>query len=170
MERFAAASLLGELMLRFAPHERQPDLYDFFAHSLSVLEAIDEHAAAMVGLRAIWGLVKRLGFAPALRACARDGSPVSWTPGPVAFSPSHGGVLCAICAAGVETSRLAAPDLGDLEVLVHGHDDLPSLDDRYQAAHRRLLERYLRAHLADGLPLPALAFWTERAWRANAIR
>ncbi len=168
MERYAAASLLGELMLRFSPHERQLELYDFFAHSLSVLEGVDDDTAAMVGLRAIWGLVKRLGFAPSLRVCPRDGSVVAWEPGPVAFSPSHGGVLCPICAGGVETSRLTARDLTDLEVLVHGHDDLPSLSDRYLAAHRRLLDRYLRAHLADGLALPALAFWTERAWRQGS--
>lgn len=170
MERYAAASVLGELMLRFAPHERQVDLYEFFAHSLSVLEAMTDDAVSTVGLRAIWGLVKRLGFAPTLAACARDGSPVTWEPGPVAFSPAHGGVLCAPCAGGVETSRLTARDLADLEVLIHGHDDLPALDDRHLAAHRRLLDRYLRYHLAEGMALPALAFWSERAWQGGLAR
>jgi hypothetical protein len=27
-------------------------------------------------------------------------------------------------------------------------------------AHRRLIERYIRYHLADGAELPALQFWT----------
>jgi DNA repair protein RecO (recombination protein O) len=165
VERYATASVLGELMLRFAPHERQVELYEFFAHSLAVLEQVPADAVETVGLRAIWGLIKRLGFAPTLTACARDGSPARLQNGTVAFSPAHGGVLCSSCARGVETSRLADRDLADLEILIHGHDDLPVLDGRHLAAHRRLLERYLRYHLAEGLALPALAFWSEPTWR-----
>ena len=121
-------------------------------------------------MRAIWGLVKRLGFAPSLGACARDGSPVAWEPGPVAFSPAHGGVLCSACAGSVESSRLTGRDLADLEVLIHGHDDLPALSDRYLAAHRRLVDRYLRSHLADGMALPALSFWSEQVWLSGLAR
>jgi len=170
MERFAAASVLSELMLRFAPHEQQVELYEFFAHSLSVLEAMTDGAVPIVGLRAIWGLVKRLGFAPTLSACARDGASVTIESGGAAFSPAHGGVLCGRCAQTVESGRLAARDLGDLEVLIHGHEDLPALDARYLAAHRRLLDRYLRYHLADGLALPALSFWSAQAWQDGLAR
>ena len=168
MERYAVASVLGELMVRFAPHDRQVETYQFFRHSLDVVEGVPEDAVAIVGLRSIWGLVKHLGFAPTLGACARDGTAVSWDPGPVSFSPAHGGVLCPGCAQAVEASRLTARDLGDLDVMIHGHDDLPALDARYLAAHRRLLERYLRYHLADGATLPALAFWAESAWKVTS--
>jgi DNA repair protein RecO (recombination protein O) len=168
LDRYAAASVLGELMLRLAPHERGVDLYEFFSHSLAVLEAVADDVVPTVGLRAIWGLVKRLGFAPALDACARDGSPLAGG-GPVAFSPAHGGVLCPPCATTVEATRLSERDLADLAVLIHGHDDLPALDDRYLAAHRRLLDRYLRYHLAEGAPLPALTFWSERPWRNGGV-
>jgi len=166
--RYAVASVLGELMLRFAPHERQVLIYDFFRHSLDVLEAVPDEAVSVLGLRSIWGLVKELGFAPSLGACARDGVPVSWEPGPVAFSPAHGGVLCRLCARTEETSRLSAGDLRDLEVLIRGHDDLPALDDRYLAAHRRLLDRYIRHQLADGAELKALSFWADGNWKATA--
>ncbi len=167
IERYAVASVLGELMLRFAPHDRQVETYDFFRHSLDVIEAVPEDVVAVVGLRSIWGLVKHLGFAPTLGACARDGIPVGWEDGPVAFSPAHGGVLCPSCARTVDVSRLASRDLRDLEVMIHGHDDLPALDGRYLAAHRRLLDRYLRYHLADGATLPALAFWATAAWQGS---
>jgi len=168
LERYAVASALGELMLRFAPHERQVATYDFFRHALDVLEAVPEPVIGVLGLRSIWGLVKQLGFAPSLTACARDGAPVAREPGPVAFSPAHGGVLCPVCATAVDTSRLTSKDLGDLEALVHGRDDLPALDDRYVAAHRRLLDRYVRHHLADGAELTALTFWADSRWKATA--
>jgi DNA repair protein RecO (recombination protein O) len=166
IERFAIASVLGELMLRFAPHDRQIATYDFFRHSLDVVEGVGREAVPVLGLRSIWGLVKQLGFAPSLDACARDGAVAAGRAGePVAFSPAHGGVLCPLCARGVETTRLTLRDLADLAVLIHGHDDLPALDDRYLAAHRRLLDRYVRHHLGEGSPLPALAFWADAGWK-----
>lgn len=167
IERYAVASVLGELMLRFSPHERQVETYDFFRHSLDVVEAVPGNAVAVLGLRSIWGLVKQLGFAPSLDACARDGAVVDWDDEAVPFSAANGGVLCRLCAQTVETSRLTRRDLGDLEAMIHGRDDLPDLDDRYLTAHRRLLERYLRYHLAEGHKLPALAFWVEAGWKAG---
>lgn len=167
IERYAVASVLGELMLRFSPHERQVETYEFFRHALDVVEAVPGDAVAVLGLRSIWGLVKQLGFAPSLGVCARDGAAVDWEQDVVPFSPAHGGVLCGRCAQTIETSRLTRRDVGDLEVMIHGRDDLPALDDRYLAAHRRLLERYLRYHVAEGHPLPALAFWAEAGWKAG---
>ncbi|MBX3147037.1 MAG: DNA repair protein RecO [Gemmatimonadales bacterium] len=164
IERYAVATVLGELMLRFAPGDRQAATYDFFRHGLDVLEGVPAEVVAIVGLRSIWGLVAHLGFAPALGVCARDGLPVGRDQGPVAFSPAHGGVLCAACARAVETSRLTPKDLRDLEALIEGRGDLPALDSRYLAAHRRLLDRYVRYHLGDGAALPALGFWSEPGW------
>jgi hypothetical protein len=40
------------------------------------------------------------------------------------------------------------------------------LDDPHLAAHRRLLERYIRYHIAEGAVLPALTFWAARGWLA----
>jgi len=167
IERYAVASVLGELMLRFSPHERQVGTYDFFRHSLDVVEAVPADAVAVLGLRSIWGLVKQLGFAPALDACARDGASVEGSEDAIPFSPAHGGVLCPLCARTVESSRLTRRDVANLESLIHGHGDLPALDDRYLAAHRRLLERYLRYHVAEGHKLPALSFWADAGWKTG---
>ncbi len=165
MDRFSVASVLGELMLRFAPQETRLATYDFFRHALDMIEAVPLDVVPVIGLRSVWGLVKELGFAPTLDVCARDGSPVSWEPEPVAFSPAHGGVLCPSCARTEEASRLTTRDLGHLEALIHGRDDLPALDERYLAAHRRLLDRYVRYHLAEGHGLPAFSFWAEQVWK-----
>jgi hypothetical protein len=53
---------------------------------------------------------------------------------------------------------------GALEAFTDSSDQLPELDSRNAAAHRRLLARYIRYHLAEGATLPALEFWQTRAW------
>ena len=165
MDRFATASLLAELMLRFAPASRHPESYDLFRDALAVLEAAPAAAVEPLGLRATWRLVSVLGFAPALDACARDGSAVA-PDAAACFSAPDGGILCPQCARDTVGAQLRAEDRADLAALLTADAELPLLDDRHLAAHRRLLERYVRHHLAEGAALPALAFWAERAWLA----
>ncbi|MGE0553322.1 MAG: DNA repair protein RecO [Gemmatimonadales bacterium] len=163
VDRFAAASVLGELMLRCAPHHGPPETYDFFRHALDVLEAVPSDAVGVIGLRTVWGLVGQLGYTPRLEHCVRDGLAVPLDR-PAAFSAALGGVLCGGCARGLDTTRLEPADRSDLATLVAGDADLPDLDDRYLAAHRRLVDRYVRHHLAEGAALPALAFWLDQSW------
>ncbi|HEX7023597.1 MAG TPA: DNA repair protein RecO [Gemmatimonadales bacterium] len=165
MDRYAAASLLTELMLRFAPATPHPESYDLFRDALAVLEAAPAIAVEPLGLRSLWRLVSVLGFAPALAACVRDGTPVPWD-APACFSPQDGGVLCARCARGTVGARMAAADRAALAAWLDPGAELPSLDERHLAAHRRLLERYIRHHLAEGAALPALAFWVGQSWAA----
>src|ERR1041384_1879814 len=54
MARFAAASLLSELMLRFAPAGPHPESYDVFRDALALLEAAPAAAVEPLGLRALW--------------------------------------------------------------------------------------------------------------------
>jgi DNA repair protein RecO (recombination protein O) len=163
VDRYAAASVLAELMLQCSPQDGPPETYAFFHHAIDLLEAAPAEAVGVLGLRTIWGLVKQLGFAPSLERCVRDGTLVA-AAAPVAFSAALGGVLCPRCAPGVEATRLAPTDRLDLGTLVHGNDDLPLLAPRYLAAHRRLLDHYIRHHLAEGAALPAVVFWSEQAW------
>ena len=164
MDRFAAASVLSELMLRLAPAGPVPAGYDLLRDALAVLEAAPGIAVEPIGLRALWRLVATLGFSPALDRCARDGAPVPR--GAAVFSAADGGVLCPRCAAGTVGARLGAADRRDLEAFLDAEAELPGLDERHLASHRRLLERYVRHHLAEGAPLPALAFWLDRSWAA----
>jgi recombinational DNA repair protein (RecF pathway) len=83
---------------------------------------------------------------------------------PACFSPQDGGVLCADCARGTVGAALKAEDRADLASFLDPAGTLPSLDERHLAAHRRLLDRYIRCHLGDGAALPALAFWLNRSW------
>jgi DNA repair protein RecO (recombination protein O) len=165
MDRFAVASLLSELMLRFAPATAHAESYDLFRDALAVLEAAPAAAVEPVGLRVVWRLVAVLGFAPALTACARDGVPLA--PDTAAcFSAQDGGILCPECARGTEGAELKPADRSDLMAFLDPGSAIPSLDERHLAAHRRLLERYIRHHLSEGAALPALAFWLHRSWTA----
>jgi DNA repair protein RecO (recombination protein O) len=165
MDRYAAAGLLSELMLRFAPPAAHAQSYDLFRDALALLEAAPDETVEAVALRAAWRLVASLGFAPSLEACARDGVPVP-ADRPACFSPRDGGVLCDACARGTVGATLPPGDRADLAAFLTPGRDLPLPDARHLAAHRRLLERYLRFHLAGDVPLPALSFWIARGWIA----
>jgi DNA repair protein RecO (recombination protein O) len=161
--RYAAASVLAELMARFAPPEAHPESFDMLRAGLAALESADAVSVRALGIRLVWEIVTVLGFGPALDACVRDGAPVP--AGAVAFSAPEGGALCPACAGPAGGIRLPADARDDLQQLLDADAPLPLLDVRHAAAHERLLGRYVRWHLAEGAELPALEFWTRRPWR-----
>jgi len=61
--------------------------------------------------------------------------------------------------------RLALAGMHGVALLEPG-GMLPTLDNKHGAAHRRLLARYIRYHLAEGAELPALEFWMQQPWAA----
>lgn len=157
LDRFAAATALAELAQRFVPPAPNPILFQELCDGVALLELAPDEAVPVVGLRALWRLVAELGLAPVIAHCARDGAPVA--PGVVAFSLADGGFLCRSCAARGATTRLGAEDRAALEALLEPGRELPLLDDRQAAAHRRLLLRWVRQHLGGDAPLPALEAW-----------
>ncbi len=167
LDRYAIASALAEAMIRFAPADAHPESYDLLHDALSVLEVAPTAALDALGLRMLWRLVTVLGFGPSLDTCVRDGNPIP-AGGALPFSPGDGGALCPACAQLAGTARLSATDRADLVALVEPSAELPLLDQSHAAAHRRLLARYLRHHMAEGAALPALEFWSGRAWAAAA--
>jgi recombinational DNA repair protein (RecF pathway) len=86
--------------------------------------------------------------------------------GPLPFSTREGGALCSTCATQQGATQLPEQDRLDLVALLDPAAELPPLDARHAAAHRRLLARYIRYHLGEGAALPALEFWTQRPWAA----
>ncbi len=162
LERYAAASVLAELMVRFAPADAHAESFDALREALAALESVEPAEVRPLGVRTVWQLVSVLGFAPALDACVRDGAPLP--AGALAFSPPEGGALCARCAPSDGGTRLPERARNDLAQLLDGGAPLPALDARHAAAHERLAGRYIRWHLAEGAELPALEFWTRRAW------
>lgn len=172
--RFAGAAALAEVMLKMAPAAPLPQAYDAFVAGLDALEAAGaassrpEHVDA-TAVRAMWWLIGVLGFAPSLTACARDGAAIPAEDDvPVSFSVADGGALCPRCAAPPPApgspSRLPPHAYRDLVALNDPRAELPSLDAPHAAAHRRLVARFIRYHLAEAASLSALDFWERHAW------
>lgn len=156
--RFTAASVIAELLLRFAREDAQPALYDALLRALDRIAAAPADATRSAGLAGAWQLVSELGFAPTILDCASCHSLVS-ADLPAAFSHPAGGTLCASCArmAGARRTLPAAARKALLEWLGDAAD--VSLDDSSARAHQRLLREFLREHVTDGRPLRAFEAW-----------
>ena len=155
--RFAAASALAELVLRLAPAEARPEIYDVLGASLDSMMHAEPADVTSVALMAMWSLIGALGFSPALDHCAVDGVPLDDTVRD--FSVIEGGFLCAACQRSRETTPLPATDRTALHAFANGRlPDVP-LDARHAAAHRRLFVRFVRRHAAEEKDLRALRFW-----------
>jgi len=157
--RFHGAAALAEVMLKMAPPAPLPAAYDVFIAGLDALAVAPADQADAVAVRWLWLLVSVLGFAPQLEACVREGNRVSGT---VAFSVAEGGVLCATCAnGGGGQAKLPPQAYRDLLALNDARAELPPLDAAHTAAHRRLVARFIRHHLAEASK--ALDLWEKRA-------
>jgi DNA repair protein RecO (recombination protein O) len=164
--RFGAAATLAELTLKCAPAEPNPELYERLEEGLDALDRAGAAEGEAAALSACWRLVGALGFEPALERCAVCDLPVG---APVRFSAGQGGALCAAHRAGGERhTTLTGTDRDALAALLEGRWPDPPLDARHAAAHRRLLMTFIRHHLAEDRPLPALAFWDRESWNATS--
>jgi len=163
LERYATASALAEVMLRFAPADPHPDTFDLLQDALHLLEKAPEGEVEALGLRLLWHQAGVLGFAPSLEMCARDGARLP-AGGALPFSAREGGALCPACAAEYGATSLPERSRADLRALLDPAAPLPVLDRRHAEAHRRLVAAYIRHHLSEGVELPALDFWLQRPW------
>jgi len=167
--RFAGATALAEVMLKSAPPSAVPAAYETLVDGLDGLvsaAAADVDAAA---IRALWRLLGVLGFEAALTACVRDGTPLDPQPTtPVPFSAAEGGAFCPSCAPAQAPTQLPPQAYRDLVIMGAGDGPLPPLDASHAAAHRRLVVRFARHHLAAPGNLPALDFWERRPWSVTS--
>ncbi len=155
VRRYATAMAMAELVLRCSSEEPHREAFTLLRNSLDLLARTDPDRVAEVGLTSIWRLVVVLGFAPVTDACAVDGRPIQ---GELAFSVTEGGFLCSVCARSREVARLSEPDVEAIRAFLRGEVPDP-LPPRHGAAHRRLLGRFVRRHLAEGRDLHALDLW-----------
>jgi len=160
LARYAAALAASELVLRFAPADPHPALYDTLAGALDTLMTVSDERLAITGLAALWQLLAVLGFAPAMDSCATCGEPLGTS---TRFSVVHGGLLCRQCATGRQTTKLGGEDAAVLRALVNGDLVEAPIADKHLRAHRRLLTRFVQRHVSDDRPLGALDFWERGA-------
>jgi DNA repair protein RecO (recombination protein O) len=166
VRRFAVAAVLAELVLRCSPAEPQPVVFEVLTTGLDCVAKVEVTHLRPAALAVVWRMVATLGFEPALATCARDGEAIA--PGPAAFSVAQGGLVCPRCSRGAR-KRLPANDRRALERFVDGDAAIdPPLTPARAAAHRRLLGRFIRHHLAEGRDLRALDFWESQAWTGTS--
>jgi DNA repair protein RecO (recombination protein O) len=89
---YYAAELLADWTEDYDPH---PDLFDEARAALADLQRPDTNVGPRLA-RFDLVLLRELGYRPALEACATCGAALAG-PGPLAFSPAAGGVLCPAC-------------------------------------------------------------------------
>jgi DNA repair protein RecO (recombination protein O) len=148
--RYAAASVLCELVLRLAPAEKDPVLFDVLTQGLDALLAADLEHVSGTAIAAIWMLVNVLGFAPDLSGCTRCGDPIETRGG--RLDVREGVLVCEDCLPG--GTSLPASEIHVLRRLTSGHIVVNDLSSRQLT----LLVEFIRHHAAEGKMLRSLDF------------
>ena len=164
LDRFAAASALVELALRFAHADPHDDAFDVLGKSLDEIAGSPAGESTDHAIAAAWRYVAALGFAPALDRCCSCGTDVP-ADGSTPFSHRGGGVVCRRCVQLVPVARDLPADARQavLGWLAHERIGLPG--DLARRAHLRLLREFLQHHMSDGKALRALDGWEARLRR-----
>ena len=150
LRRYAGASVLCELVLRLAPAEGDPRLFDTLRHGLDALLAAEPGMVPGVALATIWRIVDALGFAPSLEECAVCGRPLSGEAG--SFDVREGCVICGRCRP--HGALLQPEEVESLRRHASG-DPSGAPPSPFQA---RILVAFIRHHAAEGSRLRSLDF------------
>lgn len=153
--RFAAASLIAEVILLTGAEVSDPALYDGVVGWLDRIETTAADAVQAEAVTAAWSLVAALGFAPDLERCsrcARQPVPDEET----RFDYTAGGILCTLCGAGI---GVALPPHARAALSAMSTGSVVHLD-RY-GAYWTLLDRFLTYHVTEGRSLRSLEFLAE---------
>lgn len=150
LRRYAAASVLCELVLRLAPAERDEDLFATLTHGLDDLLEADPPLVSGTAVAACWGLVEVLGFAPDLSGCSRCGDDLSDREG--RLDVREGALVCDQCLPGGGT--LPPGEMAGLRRLAAGDPTGQPPSSRQLA----LLVEFIRHHAAEGIRLRSLDF------------
>jgi len=150
LRRYAAASVLCELVLRLAPAERDEALFDVLTGGLDALLAAGAEEVRGVAVAAIWRLVDVLGFAPDLGGCSVCGDALERRGG--RLDVREGSLVCEQCLPG--GGSLSSAEILELRRLASGHPEDTAPSSRQVA----LLVEFIRHHAAEGIRLRSLEF------------
>ena len=166
LARFAGASAIAEMLLRFAQHDGDPELFDIASAAFDRIADASGDAARTATIGAAWRILAALGFAPSLDACNECDRDLS-DDEVVLFSQSAGGALCERCASLARVGR-KLPGSARLRLVSwqSTDDDGPALSDAEARAHQRLLREFVIEHLSDGRPMKAFESWEAGTWSA----
>lgn len=163
LSRFAGASAIAELTLRFAREAADPGLFDAVATVLDELATAPAARACEVTLAGAWRVLAEMGVGPVLDECIECHTVIP-PDAPALFSHPAGGVLCARCGHLSRSGRSLPPDaraalrdwLGGVAHTLSGEAE--------ERAHQRLLREFLHEHLGDSRELRAFSAWENQRW------
>jgi recombinational DNA repair protein (RecF pathway) len=150
LQRYAAASVLCELVLRLAPAERDLSLYSVLVGGLDALLEAEPGTVPGTALAACWSVVDVLGFGPDLSGCASCGDDLSARKG--RLDVREGTLVCERCLPG--GGVLPPSELDHLRRLAAGDPTGPGPSARQV----HLLVEFIRHHAAEGIHLRSLDF------------
>jgi recombinational DNA repair protein (RecF pathway) len=150
LQRYAAASVLCELVLRLAPAERDLSLYSVLVGGLDALLEAAPGTVPGTALAACWSVVDVLGFGPDLSGCASCGDDLSARKG--RLDVREGTLVCERCLPG--GGVLPPSELDHLRRLAAGDPTGPGPSARQV----HLLVEFIRHHAAEGIHLRSLDF------------
>lgn len=161
--RFAGASALAELVLRFSgADDVSVALFEVLGDALDRLAEAPEGRSIEATLSGAWRLVGEMGFAPTIESCASCHAPID-AEGELPFSHRAGGVLCERCARLYPGDRTLPRTARETIAAWSGGHQPAECDERAARAHQRLLREFLQHHLADGRALRAFDAWEQGA-------
>jgi len=156
--RFAAASVIAEIVLRHTGEEASPRLFERLDAGFDGLAATEEKEILPEVLMRAWSLVGEMGYQPTLDRCVSCGDPIG--EGEMTrFDLGAGGVRCSGCQEG-RGRRLGPGAREQLRLLLRG-DRVGDL--RKPTAHLRLLHDFVSYHLAEGRRLDSFRVLLELA-------
>ncbi len=163
LDRFAGASALAELALRFAHADADPhdDAFDVLSRSLDQIAESPAGSSTDYCLAAAWRYVVALGFGPTLERCCSCAADVP-ADRAAPFSHHGGGVVCEKCVRAVPVGRELPADARAALSAWLSDEHVPPLSDLARRAHLRLLREFLHHHVGDGRALRALDGWEAR--------
>lgn len=153
LNRLAYASFVSELTHSIFPERQQDE--NLFELLVAIFDAFVSRNPRVMAQISAWQLLREAGLAPSLVHCIECGQDFSF---PVAFSPSHGGVLCGLCrnSAEPELSERAHHLLQSFLELDLNEPPNFSLQGKDLLLLERILFQYLAYHVGE--PLKSLAF------------
>jgi recombinational DNA repair protein (RecF pathway) len=152
--RLAGASVLGEVILKHAESEGNPEVFHRLRQGLDEVEGREEICLLPSLLASLWSLIRALGFGPVIQVCVECGRDLS-DEEVARFDFGAGGMVCKACHEGVAGPRLGPVARVQLQALVDGNP----LDDLLKpATHLRLVSDFITYHLSGGTPLRSMAF------------
>ena len=152
--RFAAASVLAELVLIHAGSEASPEVFERLTVGLKRIEDVERDDVVAALLNEGWMLVSALGYQPQLDPCVHCGNPLTDTD-LGRFDFGAGGVRCPSCAVEIAGPLVGSGALEQLEALLQGPTDGPITKPK---AHLQLLHDFTVYHVSGSKALQSFRF------------